>query len=162
MTPAKTKDSSRLVAITLDEASIGRSNPDVEHERATAIYDLLEENSFAPVGHAGGPYSLNIGLQDNRLVLDIRNPDGKPLVAHILSLTPFKRIVKDYYMICDSYYAAIRTATPDRIEAIDMGRRGLHDEGSRILQDAIKRKVKVDFDTARRLFTLICVLHWKG
>jgi uncharacterized protein (UPF0262 family) len=84
------------------------------------------------------------------------------VVAHLLSLTPFKKIVKDYFLICDSYYAAIRTATPDRIEAIDMGRRGLHDEGSRILQDAIKLKVKVDFDTARRLFTLICVLHWKG
>jgi uncharacterized protein (UPF0262 family) len=162
MSAAKTKDGHRLVAITLDEASIGRSNADVEHERATAIYDLLEENSFVPVGHGGGPYALHISLQDNRLVLDIRNEDGKPVIAHILSLTPFKRIVKDYYMICDSYYAAIRTATPDRIEAIDMGRRGLHDEGSRILQDAIKRKVKVDFDTARRLFTLICVLHWKG
>ena len=95
-------------------------------------------------------------------MLDIRRENNKPVIAHLLSLTPFKRIVKDYFMICDSYYAAIRTATPDKIEAIDMGRRGLHDEGSRILQDAIKRKVKVDFDTARRLFTLICVLHWKG
>jgi uncharacterized protein (UPF0262 family) len=162
MTPAKKSDSNRLVAVTLDESSIGRSNSDIEHERATAIYDLIEENSFAPVGHGGGPFALHIGLQDNRLVLDIRRENGKPVVAHILSLTPFKRIVKDYYMICDSYYAAIRTATPDRIEAIDMGRRGLHDEGSRILQEAIARKVKVDFDTARRLFTLVCVLHWKG
>ena len=109
-----------------------------------------------------GPYALNLGLKENRLVFDIRREDGKPVIAHLLSLTPFKRIVKDYFLICDSYYAAIRTATPDRIEAIDMGRRGLHDEGSRILQDAIKRKVMVDFDTARRLFTLICVLHWKG
>jgi uncharacterized protein (UPF0262 family) len=162
MSPAKKKDSDRLVAVTLDEGSIGRSNSDIEHERATAIYDLIEENSFAPVGHDGGPFALHIRLQDNRLMLDIRRENGKPLIAHILSLTPFKRIIKDYYMICDSYYAAIRTATPDRIEAIDMGRRGLHDEGSRILQDAISRKVKVDFDTARRLFTLICVLHWKG
>jgi uncharacterized protein (UPF0262 family) len=162
MTPAKPKSSNRLVAVTLDEESIGRSSSDVEHERATAIYDLIEDNSFAPVGHGGGPFALNIGLQDNRLVLDIRRENGKPVIAHILSLTPFKRIVKDYYMICDSYYAAIRTATPDRIEAIDMGRRGLHDEGSRILQQAISRKVRVDFDTARRLFTLICVLHWKG
>jgi uncharacterized protein (UPF0262 family) len=162
MTPARPSDPNRLVAVTLDEASIGSSNRDIEHERATAIYDLIEENSFAPVGHKGGPYALNISLKDNRLVLDIRREDGKPVIAHILSLTPFKRIVKDYYLICDSYYAAIRTATPDRIEAIDMGRRGLHDEGSRILQDAIKRKITVDFDTARRLFTLICVLHWKG
>ena len=162
MTPAKKKDKSRLVAVTFDEGSIGRSSSDIEHERATAIYDLLEENSFAPVGHEGGPYALQIGIKENRLVLDIRREDGKPVIAHLLSLSPFKGIVKDYFMICDSYYAAIRTATPDKIEAIDMGRRGLHDEGSRILQEAIKRKVKVDFDTARRLFTLICVLPWKG
>jgi uncharacterized protein (UPF0262 family) len=162
MKRAKTADNKRLVAVTLDETSIGSSNRDVEHERATAIYDLIEQNSFAPVGHKGGPYALNISLKDNRLVLDIRHEDGKPVIAHLLSLSPFKRIVKDYFLICDSYYAAIRTAAPDRIEAIDMGRRGLHDEGSRILQDAIKSKVQVDFDTARRLFTLVCVLHWKG
>ena len=162
MTPAKTKDNDRLVAVTLDEDSIGRSSSDIEHERATAIYDLIEENSFAPVGHDDGPYALHIGIKENRLVLDIRSQHGKPVIAHLLSLTPFKGIVKDYFMICDSYYAAIRTATPDKIEAIDMGRKGLHDEGSRILQETIKRKVKVDFDTARRLFTLICVLHWKG
>ena len=162
MTPAKSKNKNRLVAVTLDEDSIGRSSSDIEHERATAIYDLIEENSFAPVDHDDGPYALHIGIKENRLVLDIRRENDKPVIAHLLSQTPFKRIVKDYFMICDSYYAAIRTATPDKIEAIDMGRRGLHDEGSRILQDAIKRKVKVDFDTARRLFTLICVLHWKG
>ena len=162
MTRAKPASKQRLVAITLDENSIGRSSPDIEHERAVAIYDLIEENSFAPVGHDGGPYKLNLGLKENRLVFDIRLVNGEPMTAHLLSLTPFKRIVKDYFLICDSYYAAIRTATPDRIEAIDMGRRALHDEGSRILQEAFKRKVKVDFDTARRLFTLICVLHWKG
>jgi uncharacterized protein (UPF0262 family) len=162
MTRAKPSDKNRLVAVTLDESSIGRSSSDVEHERAIAIYDLIEENSFEPVGYRGGPYVLHLGLEDNRLVFDIRHSDGKPVIAHLLSLTPFKRIVKDYFLICDSYYAAIRTAPPDRIEAIDMGRRGLHDEGSHILQDAIKRKIKVDFNTARRLFTLICVLHWKG
>ena len=163
MTPAKAAaDRNRLVAVTLDEVSIGSSIRDIEHERAVAIYDLIEENSFAPVGHDEGPYALQIGIKENQLVLDIRHQDGKPMIAHLLSLTPFKRIVKDYFLICDSYYAAIRTATPDRIEAIDMGRRGLHDEGSRILQEAIKSKVAVDFDTARRLFTLICVLHWKG
>jgi uncharacterized protein (UPF0262 family) len=101
-------------------------------------------------------------MADKRLVFDIRKTDGSPVVAHLLSLTPFRRIVKDYFMICDSYYAAIRTATPDRIEAIDMGRRGLHDEGSRILMERLDGKVTVDFATARRLFTLICVLHWKG
>jgi uncharacterized protein (UPF0262 family) len=162
MTRGKTASPHRLVAVTLDEASIGRSSSDVEHERAVAIYDLIEDNSFAPVGQGEGPFALQLGMKENRLVFDIRRPDGEPVMAHLLSLTPFKRIVKDYFLICDSYYAAIRTATPDRIEAIDMGRRGLHDEGSRILQDALKRKVKLDFDTARRLFTLICVLHWKG
>lgn len=151
-----------LVAVTLDENSIGRSGPDIEHERAVAIYDLLEQNSFAPVDHPGGPYALHLSMVDNRLVFDIRLSDGATVVAHFLSLTPLRKIVKDYFMICDSYYAAIRTATPERIEAIDMGRRGLHDEGSHILMERLKDKVIVDFDTARRLFTLICVLHWKG
>lgn len=152
----------RLVAVTLDEESIGRSNPDVEHERQVAIYDLLEQNVFAPVGHAGGPYALNLSITGNRLVFDIRQEDGTPVVAHLFSLSPLRRIVKDYYLICDSYYQAIRTATPDKIEAIDMGRRGIHNEGSRILMERLKDKVKIDIDTARRLFTLICVLHWKG
>jgi uncharacterized protein (UPF0262 family) len=152
----------RLVAVTLDESSIGRSGPDIEHERAVAIYDLLEENAFAPHDDDNGPYALHLSIADNRLVFDIRAADGAPVMAHLLSLSPFRRIVKDYFMICDSYYDAIRTATPDRIEALDMGRRGLHDEGSRVLQERLRRKVKVDFGTARRLFTLICVLHWRG
>src|SRR5215510_326417 len=152
----------RLVAVTLDESSIGRSTPDIEHERAVAIYDLIEQNMFAPVGHDGGPYALNLGITENRLNFDVRLADGVPVVAHLLSLTPLRKIVKDYFLICDSYYAAIRTATPDKIEAIDMGRRGLHDEGSRTLQERLDGKVAVDFQTARRLFTLICVLHWKG
>jgi uncharacterized protein (UPF0262 family) len=160
--PAAADAKHRLVAVTLDERSIGRSNPDVEHERAVAIYDLLEQNTFAPVGHDGGPYALHLRLAENRLVFDIRLADGAPVVAHVLSLTPFRRIVKDYFMICDSYYQAIRTATPSQIEAIDMGRRALHDEGSRLLMERLRRKVRMDFDTARRLFTLICVLHWKG
>jgi uncharacterized protein (UPF0262 family) len=165
MSPPKTPPAAmkrRLVAVTLDEESIGRSNPDVEHERKIAIYDLLEINSFAPLGHDGGPYTLHLSINGNRLVFDIRLEDGTPVVAHLFSLSPLRRIVKDYYMICDSYYQAIRTATPDKIEAIDMGRRGIHDEGSRILMERLKDKVKVDMDTARRLFTLICVLHWKG
>jgi len=154
--------SNRLVAITLDENSIGRSNPDVEHERAVAIYDLLEENTFTPQGDEGGPFALNLSVNGSRLVFDIRREDGAPVMAHLLSLAPLRRIVKDYYTVCDSYYAAIRTATPDRIEALDMGRRALHDEGSNVLMERLKRKVEIDFDTARRLFTLICVLHWKG
>lgn len=152
----------RLVEVTLDEQSIGRSGPDIEHERAVAIYDLVEESSFQPIGHEQGPYALHLSMAENRLLFDIRQSDGAPVVAHLLSLSPFRRIVKDYFLICDSYHQAIRSATPDRIEAIDMGRRGLHDEGSRILMERLKDKVTVDFNTARRLFTLICVLHWKG
>jgi uncharacterized protein (UPF0262 family) len=156
------EEKGRLIAVTIDESSIGRANRDVEHERAVAIYDLIEENSFRPLEHDGGPYALNIGISGNRLVFDIREADGTPVIAHLLSLAPFSRIVKDYFTICDSYYAAIRTATPDRIEALDMGRRSLHDEGSRILMERLRRKVEIDFDTARRLFTLVTVLHWKG
>ena len=152
----------RLVAVTLDEESIGRSGPDIEHERAVAIYDLLEANVFAPVGAARGPFALHLGITGNRLMLDIRHQDGTPVMVHLMSLSPLRRIVKDYFMVCDSYYQAIRAATPERIEALDMGRRSLHDEGSELLMERLKRKVKVDFDTARRLFTLICVLHWKG
>jgi uncharacterized protein (UPF0262 family) len=163
MSPAKTAAArQRLVSVTLDEETIGRSNPDVEHERQVAIYDLLEQNSFAPVGHGGGPYALFLSITGNRLVFDIREEDGTPVVAHLLSLTPLRRIVKDYYTICDSYYQAIRTATPDKIEAIDMGRRAVHNDGSQILIERLKDKVMIDIDTARRLFTLICVLHWKG
>ena len=160
--PASQENTGRLTAVTLDEASLGSSNDDVEHERRVAIYDLVEENRFRPTGHDGGPYTLQLGISSNRLVFDIRLTDGKPLIAHMLSLAPFSRIVKDYFVVCDSYYAAIRTATPDRIEALDMGRRALHDEGSRLVMERLKRKVELDFDTARRLFTLITVLHWKG
>jgi uncharacterized protein (UPF0262 family) len=164
MSPAKSPPpgKQRLVAVTLDEKSIGRSNEDVEHEREVAIYDLLEQNSFAPAGHDGGPYALQLSVNGNRLVFDIRQQNGKPVVAHLFSLTPLRRIVKDYYLICDSYYQAIRTATPDKIEAIDMGRRAIHNDGSQILLERLKGKVAVDIDTARRLFTLICVLYWKG
>jgi len=152
----------RLVKVTLDQGSIGSSSRDIEHERAVAIYDLIEENSFAPADHAGGPYALQLSIAENRLVFDIREENGTPVMAHFLSLTPFRRIVKDYFLICDSYYKAIRTATPTQIEAIDMGRRGLHNEGSELLRERLKEKIEIDFDTARRLFTLICVLHWKG
>jgi uncharacterized protein (UPF0262 family) len=159
--PRKQQDA-RLTAVTVDESSIGRSSRDVEHERAVAIYDLLADNTFKPEGHGGGPYTLQLGISGNRLVFDIRTADGAPVIAHMLSLAPFRRIVKDYFTVCDSYYAAIRTATPDRIEALDMGRRALHDEGSQVVMERLKRKVEIDFDTARRLFTLLSVLHWKG
>jgi uncharacterized protein (UPF0262 family) len=155
-------DERRLVKVTIDENSIGRSSPDVEHERAVAIYDLLEQNSFEPVGHDGGPYWLHLAVVSNRLVFEVRTADEQAVVTHHLSLTPLKRIVKDYFIICDSYYQAIRTATPSQIEAIDMGRRALHNEGTELLMERLKNKIRVDFDTARHLFTLITVLHWKG
>lgn len=152
----------RLIDVELDE-SIGRSTPDVEHERAVAIFDLIEENAFHPVGdETGGPYRLKLSLVDSRLVFAVSRQDGSAVVTHILSLTPFRRIVKDYFMICESYYEAIRSSTPSQIEAIDMGRRGLHNEGSQTLMDRLSGKIEVDFDTARRLFTLVCVLHWRG
>lgn len=151
----------RLCDVVLDE-SIGRSTPDVEHERAVAIFDLIEENSFEPNGHAGGPYKLNISLVDSKLVFTIRTEDEQAVATHILSLTPFRRIIKDYFMICESYYEAIRSSTPSQIEAIDMGRRGIHNDGSQTLMDRLSGKIKVDFDTARRLFTLVCVLYWRG
>ena len=117
--------------------------------------------SIPPTTRAG-PFKLHLSITGNRLVFDIRRANDEPVMAHLLSLSPLRRIVKDYYMVCDSYYDAIRTATPERIEAIDMGRRALHDEGSQLLMERLKRKVAIDFETARRLFTLICVLHWKG
>jgi uncharacterized protein (UPF0262 family) len=152
----------RLISVTLDENSIGRGSADQQHERAIAVYDLIEDNSFTLAGHAGGPYALTISLVDAKLVFEIRDENGAGVVTHILSLTPFRRILKDYFLICESYYAAIRTATPSRIEAIDMGRRGLHNEGAQLLAERLKGKIETDADTARRLFTLITALHWKG
>jgi uncharacterized protein (UPF0262 family) len=152
----------RISKVTLDERTVVRRNPDVEHERAVAIFDLLEENSFTPADIPPGPYSLRLGIEEDRLVFDIRNARGKALGKIALSLTPFRRIVKDYFTICESYYAAIKTASPSRIEAIDMGRRALHDEGSILLQERLAGKVEIDHNTARRLFTLLCVLHIRG
>jgi uncharacterized protein (UPF0262 family) len=156
---ASGQKSHRLVAVTLDEASIGRSGPDVEHERAVAIYDLLEDNMFAPVECERGPFKLHLSIRGSRLVFDIRRANDAPVMAHLLSLSPLRRLVKDYFMVCDSYYAAIaprrRTASRRSTWA------ALHDEGSHVLMERLKRRVTIDFDTARRLFTLICVLHWK-
>lgn len=162
MPEVSSSDKRCLVGVTLDENSLGRGTPDQEHERAVAIYDLIERNSFAVPDHDGGPYLAHLAMVERRLVLDVREADGSPVVTHHLSLSPFRRIIKDYELICESYYAAIRTATPAQIEAIDMGRRGLHDEAAGILADRLASKVQIDFDTARRLFTLIYALHWKG
>jgi uncharacterized protein (UPF0262 family) len=152
----------KLISIVLDEASIGRGNADQEHERLIAIYDLVECNCFALPNHAGGPYGLHLAMEEKKLAFDIRGADGAPVVKHILSLSPFRRLLKDYFMVCESYYAAIRTATPSQIEAIDMGRRGLHNEGAVLLAERLAGKIECDFDTSRRLFTLITALHWKG
>jgi len=161
--PAEGGDAQRRIAkVTLDERTVVRRSPEVEHERAVAIFDLIEENHFAPVGDHGGPYSLHLGIEENRLVLDIRTEADEPLGKVILALSPFRRIVKDYFTVCESYYHAIKTASPSQIEAIDMGRRGLHDEGAVLLRERLAGKIELDPNTARRLFTLICVLHIRG
>ena len=152
----------RIAHLELDERTVLRRNADVEHERSVAIFDLLEANRFAPVGHGGGPYHLRLGIADNNLVFEIADEADQPVDRVVLALASFRGIVKDYFLICESYYAAIRQATPSQIEAIDMGRRGLHNEGSELLRERLADKVEIDFDTARRLFTLIAALHWKG
>ena len=157
-----TNERNRLVSVILDEASISRGAADQEHERQIAIYDLIDENCFALPGRDAGPYGLKIALQDAKLVLEIADESGNPIIAHILSLTPFRGLLKDYFMICESYYAAIRTAMPTQIEAIDMGRRAVHNEAAELLLERLKGKIDCDRDTARRLFTLVVALHWKG
>ena len=152
----------RIVDIALDEQSVARRSPEVEHERAVALFDLLEENDFALVGGEPGPYKLNIGIFEQRLVFGVRSADGAKLRDIILSLTPFRKVVKDYFLVCESYYAAIKKLGPSQIEALDMGRRGLHNEGSELLRERLAGKIEVDHDTARRLFTLICALHIKA
>jgi uncharacterized protein (UPF0262 family) len=149
----------RIAQITLDERTVVRRNDNVEHERAVAISDLLDDNSFALVSGVAGPFHVHLGIEENRLVLDVRGAKGKPLERVVLPLNTFRGIVKDYFLICESYYNAVRSANPARIEAIDMGRRALHDEGSELLRERLADRVRVDFNTARRLFTLLCVLH---
>jgi len=152
----------RLIAITFDEASIGRGNANIEHERKVAVFDILEGNRFALEGREGGPYALHLSIIEDRLVFAVTQEGSDETLTFVLSLTPLRRIMKDYFIVCESYYQAIRTAPPSRIQAIDMGRRALHDEGSGVLVERLKGKISVDRDTARRLFTLICALHWKG
>ena len=150
----------RLQSVEIDEQSLAAVSRDQEQERQIAIFDLLEENYFAPEGAEHGPYDLHMGLMENRLVLDVRGPDYEK--RHILSLSPFRGLIKDYFMICESYYQAIRNSSPQQIEALDMGRRGLHNEASELLRVRLQGKIETDLDTARRLFTLICALHWLG
>ena len=154
--------SHRIVDIVLDEQSVARRAPEVEHERAVAMFDLLEENDFRLVGGDPGPYRLRVGIFEQRLIFDVRDGDDRKLRDIVLSLTPFRKVVKDYFLICESYYAAIKKLGPAQIEALDMGRRGLHNEGSDLLRERLAGKIEVDHDTARRLFTLICALHIKS
>lgn len=160
--PVDPNSKAKLVAINLDEASIGRGNSNVEHEREVAIFDILESNRFELDGRAGGPYVLDLGLVEHRLVFAVADQGTGDTFTVVLSLTPLRRVIKDYFIVCESYYQAIRTAPPSRIQSIDMGRRALHDEGSRVLVERLQGKISVDTDTARRLFTLICALHIKG
>jgi uncharacterized protein (UPF0262 family) len=149
----------KIVKIDLDERTVVRRSADIEHERAVAIFDILEENEFRPdIGHSG-PYHLKLSIEENRLIFDILSTQEEPLGRVPLALGGFRRVIKDYFTVCESYYDAIKTAAPSQIEAIDMGRRGLHNEGSTMLQEALGGRIEVDFDTARRLFTLLCVLQ---
>lgn len=155
-------DSQRIAEITLDEHTVVRRSPEIEDERAAAIADLLNENSFAPASGRAGPFHLHLAIEENRLNLDIRSQADGASETVLLPLAPLRGIVKDYFMVCESYYAAIRRAGLAQIEALDVGRRSLHDEGSALLRERLGDKVAIDHDTARRLFTLICVLHLRG
>jgi uncharacterized protein (UPF0262 family) len=152
----------RLVAITFDEASIRRGNSNIEHEREVAVFDILEGNRFALHSREGGPYKLKLSVVEDRLVFAVARDASDDAFTFVLSLTPLRRIMKEYFVVCESYYQAIRTAPPSRIQSIDMGRRALHEEGSNVLVERLKGRITVDCDTARRLFSLICALHWKG
>jgi uncharacterized protein (UPF0262 family) len=152
----------RIAGITLDEHTVVRRSPDIEHERAVAIFDLLEDNHFKPASGSIGPFHLHLAIEENRLSIAIRSTADGTSETVALPLTPFRGIVKDYFMVCESYYEAIRRSSLAQIEAIDMGRRALHNEGSSLLMERLADKVEIDLDTARRLFTLICVLHLRG
>ena len=156
----------RIIDIKLDERTILWRNADIEQERRVAIFDLLEGNVFQPVAapeqQYHGPYKVMLGVEEGRLTVAITAADDRDLEAFVLPLAPFRRTVRDYFAICDSYYQAIRQATPSQIETIDMARRAIHNDAADVLKDRLASKVEVDFDTARRLFTLICVLHIRG
>ncbi len=155
----------RICHIEIDERGLARPTPEIEQERRVAIFDLLEDNSFALPAREGrsppeGPYRLGLAIREGRLVFDIATQDGTRVTEFHLSLGPFRQVVKDYFQICESYFEAVKRLPPSQIEAIDMARRGIHNEGARVLQERLEGKAVVDTDTARRLFTLICVLHW--
>ncbi|MGH6951319.1 MAG: UPF0262 family protein [Vitreimonas sp.] len=154
--------SDRLIDVRLDEASLAPASPNAEHERRIALFDLKETNSFAVVGQSRGPYVLTLALSEGRLAFDVADEQGERVCLQQLALSGLRKLIKDYTLICDSYHDAIRTASPSRIEAIDMGRRGLHNEAAEVLQMALADRFAVDTETARRLFTLVCALHVRG
>ncbi|MEX0339485.1 MAG: UPF0262 family protein [Arenibacterium sp.] len=158
---------SHIVDIALDDSGLPPPTPEVEQERKVAIFDLLEANTFVLPPRDGraapdGPYNLNLSIREKRLVFDVSTTDDAPVAEFHLSLGPFRQVVKDYFQICESYFDAVKKLSPAQIETIDMARRGIHNEGSRVVQDGLKGKVEGDEDTARRLFTLVCVLHFGG
>ena len=153
-------DDHYIIELNIDTESLPVTNIEMQHERRVATFDLLEDNVFRPLESEKGPYIVDISLQDStRLVLDVKRSTGTDIGRYTISMSSFRRIVKDYFMICESYHNAIRTATSAQIEAIDMGRRGLHNEGSRLLTDSLRNSIEMDFNTSRRIFTLICSLH---
>jgi len=149
-----------LASVELDAATLPAATAEIEHERRVAIFDLVEKNSFEPAGAKGGPYALKLSLLDTKLVFDITGPDFSR--AHGLSLTPLKGVIRDYILICDSYYEGLRGTSPAQIEAVDMGRRGLHNEGAELLKARLDGKIDIDHETARRLFTLVTALYRRG
>ncbi len=152
----------RLTQLSLDPASIKRGNSNIEHEREVAIFDILEANEFEMIGRNDGPYELVIGVQDDRLFFAVTPATGGDLNTIQVGLVPLRRVMKDYFLVCETYFDAIRTAPPSRIQQIDVGRRALHDEGAKALMERLAERIALDATTARRLFTLICALHWRG
>ena len=162
MSPTSAPSRKRLYEVLLDEATLPRVAADEDHERAVAIFDLVGENSFGAWGRDDGPYSLTIGQQDAKLTFMVRNEAGEAVADFIVSMTPFRPLLKDYFLVCETYYDAIRTASPRQIEAIDRERTALHNEGAELIAARLADKVEIDMPTARRLFTLISALHWKS
>lgn len=160
--PPVSDQAERIVALELDEGSVVRWSPEIQHERDVAIFDLLESNRFRLRDGVPGPYRVRLSLRDSNMVLEVTSEPAATTRELVLAVRPLRRVIKDYFMICDSYFAAIKSASPSRIEAIDMARRGLHDEGAELLKDAFDQQVEIDQQTARRLFTLVCVLHLRG
>lgn len=156
------EERNRLADVLLDDASLAPASPNAEHERRIALFDLKESNSFVVRGEDRGPYVLTLSMAEGRLALDIAGGAGERVTLHYVAMSALRKLIKDYALICDSYHNAIRTASPSQIEAIDMGRRGLHNEAAEVLQDALDDRFGVDLETARRLFTLVCALHVRG